>query len=381
MSYHFAPETEEERRQLFYWLKTASSYTAWERVGRYYKVWVDKFKLLYDESQRHPDLEHGVLMHTSDIVLVMSCYSFFEEALARLKKGNKRPFVWLGQTGHFSEALRPVDYWMEATRRGEGGDNEIKEMYSEHWPDVWAAREKLVEAWGDVGVVVQTRHIDMPAKVGHINDPSTGFGLDKLCKFPPGDLPEVPVPTKTVLVKTGDIVPCFGIWEPVKADLSPGFVGLFKKPLPPPDGHFELDGCMNYLHQGSAAPTIDFDGDDPRNEGRPTVWRLLWEDTRYRDGVIPEEERDYPFFDIAEPAGPAPRMPDFIQHEPDLQPVDEVIQARTGDTAVRSGAWAVLGDLQARAVVVAGDPLPEHRGRSVEWVWVSAAGAANTSAA
>ena len=350
--------SQEERRQLFYWLKKASSYTAYERVGRYYKAWVDKFKLLYDDSQRHPDPEHGVLMAPDKIVTVMSCYAAFEEALARLKRGSKRPFVWLGQSGHFSESGRVVDYWMEATRRGEEGDNEVKEMYSPHWPAVKRAREELVTSWCELGVVEQERHTDVPAKVGITND------LEIQCRFPLGNLPEVPIPPMNVLVQTGSIVPSFGVWEPVKADLSGGFAGLFKKPLIPQGGQFELDGCMNYLHQGSAAPTIFTEGDDPTREGRPTVWRLLWEDTRYRDGMIPDEEHDYVFFDI-KAAGEPPQTTSTPSG------VSSLIQAQTGEVAVRSGVWSVLDDLHGRASLLAGDKLPVHEGRSVRWVWVS----------
>jgi hypothetical protein len=42
---------------------------------------------------------------------------------------------------------------------------------------------------------------------------------------------------------------------------------------------------MNYLLEGAPAPQAV-------NRGaiiRPAVWRLLWEDTRYLDGSIPEE--------------------------------------------------------------------------------------------
>jgi hypothetical protein len=53
---------------------------------------------------------------------------------------------------------------------------------------------------------------------------------------------------------------------------------------------------MNYLHQGSVAPTIGFEGDDDRSEGRSTVWRLLWKDERYLDGTMPAEEQSYLFF-------------------------------------------------------------------------------------
>ncbi len=355
---HRIPD-ELERRKLFYWLKKASSYTAYERVGRYYKAWVDEFKALYDDSQRHPDPEHGALMAPDKITTVLSCHASFEEALARLKHGSKRPFVWLGATGHFSEAGRAPSYWLDARSRGERGDNVITEMFSSHWPDVNRALSELSLAWGEVGVVEQGRHTDLPAAIGTADD------LDQSCKFSAVELPTVPVPGQTMLVRSGDPVRCFGIWEPVKADLRTGFAGLFKKPVAPPSGKLEIDGCMNYLHQGSPAPTTWAEDDGPRHEGRAAVWHLIWEDSRYLDGVIPEEERHYPFFDVSQrPASDARTLTP--------RTVDAPIYGDSGDVAIKGGTWAVMEDLHGRAVVVAGEKLPMHKGRRVQWVWVSA---------
>jgi Immunity protein 71/Immunity protein 72 len=360
MMAHLVP-TPLERKQIFYWLKKASSYTAWERDTRYYKAWVEKFDELYQDSQRNPDPVHGTLLPTDKMVTLLDCYAAAEGALARLKRGDKRCFVWLGQNGHFSESYRAVDYWMQATWKGEEGDIEVKAMYSKLWPEVNAARERMVSAGGENGVVLQTRHTDEPANIWYVENDGDG-DIRKLCCFPEGDLPEVPIPTKTVLCKTGDIVPAFGIWEPVKADLSPGFVGLFKKPKEPANGKFELDGCMNYLHAGHAAPTIyDEKEEDPAPEGRPTVWRLLWEDDRYLDGVIPEEEKDYVFFAVTD-SSPTKTAP--LVNSP-------TITAHTGELVTRSGVWAVMTDLQGRANFAAGDKLPKHKGHAVDWVWVS----------
>jgi Immunity protein 72 len=113
-------------------------------------------------------------------------------------------------------------------------------------------------------------------------------------------LPPVPRAPRDVLVPTGRLIPCYGIWEPVR--LGRG-VGTYDTPKGVPyelgpsreiDGR-ALDGCMNYLHGDFAAPTIEFDGDAPRNDGRPTTWRLVWRDDRYGDARIPAEESHYVF--------------------------------------------------------------------------------------
>jgi hypothetical protein len=76
-------------------------------------------------------------------------------------------------------------------------------------------------------------------------------------------LPTLPQDPRRLRIKTGHTVPVFGIYEPQVRD-----------------------GCMNYLLQDTPAPLL-------RGYPRDVTWKLLWEDTRYTDGRIPAEERDY----------------------------------------------------------------------------------------
>jgi hypothetical protein len=113
-------------------------------------------------------------------------------------------------------------------------------------------------------------------------------------------LPPVPSAIPEVLVPTGKVIPCYGIWEPVRTARSTG-------PHRTPGGlPYELpeswevagrtiDGCLNYLHADFEAPTIAFKEDLPRRDGRPTTWRLVWRDDRYGDNPIPAEESQYVF--------------------------------------------------------------------------------------
>ncbi|MBN1604244.1 MAG: hypothetical protein JW915_21720 [Chitinispirillaceae bacterium] len=90
--------------------------------------------------------------------------------------------------------------------------------------------------------------------------------------------------------KTGQVVPKSGIWNPFS----------FKS------------GSPNYLCAGNYFPESQiaveriyrpdyFDEDDNYTESWedfeyekfPAQWELLWEDTRYADGIIPEEENEY----------------------------------------------------------------------------------------
>jgi len=156
-------------------------------------------------------------------------------------------------------------------------------------------------ALSDIGVVLQDRVIDETAAISELSHylkyPTSS--LIKHLNAQPA-LPIVPTAPKEVLVPTGDVIPCYGIWEPVRLGHPPA-KGMTPKGVPyelgpsrDVDGR-TLDGCLNYLHGDFAAPTIAFQEDLPRHDGRPTTWRLVWRDDRYGDKGVPEEESDYVF--------------------------------------------------------------------------------------
>ncbi len=71
------------------------------------------------------------------------------------------------------------------------------------------------------------------------------------------------------------------------------------------------------------------------------AWRLLWEDTRYLDGTIPEEESTY-----FEPHAPAPEQ----------RPV--VLTAMPGEPCPESGEWYSVNREDRKAVLKKGEPMP-----------------------
>jgi Immunity protein 72 len=155
------------------------------------------------------------------------------------------------------------------------------------------------------------------------------------------ELPRIPEISQEIFVRTGEPCPVFGIYEPqVK------------------------DGVMTYMCQGQEAYRYGEPCFYPGG-GQPVTWKLIWEDTRYLDGVIPEEEKDY----FAEPQTP----PDFStlvgEEIIDEWPHNEVVTAHSGQIAKYTGTWAATGDLQGRIYWKKGEPLPLHKGREVQWVY------------
>jgi hypothetical protein len=156
--------------------------------------------------------------------------------------------------------------------------------------------------------------------------------LDRVVPFPI-PLPDVPSTKESVIVRTGQPVPRFGIYEPQVED-----------------------GGMNYLLEGAPAPMAL----DPEDDLRPAVWRLIWEDTRYRDGMIPDEENLY--FRPTEAPRPAPAV--HIDTDP-------VISLESSKRASRAGVWVIAHRLNVRRRFELGEILPQHDGRDVVWLWVS----------
>lgn len=101
----------------------------------------------------------------------------------------------------------------------------------------------------------------------------------------PAEIPEVPGGTD-IIIRSGQRVPVDGIWEPVSIEREKA-LGV----LPLDIRSIENNGCFNYLVSDTKAPNImgQWSEVDSRTMRTTTHWRLLWEDTRYNDGVIPDE--------------------------------------------------------------------------------------------
>lgn len=205
----------------------------------------------------------------------------------------RRCFLFLGARGHFSESLLGVKWWQEMYGGSFNSRNSFSPAASPRWPEMETAMHDCLAALSDIGVALQKRHTDVPAPISrmstYLSSPTSSLIKHWLAQ---SNMLRVPVATPELLVSTGDLVPVYGIWEPIQTVMSDGTI-----PLPPRmlvDGR-NLDGCMNYLHADFPAPTIAFPEDGQRRESRPTTWRLLWRDDRYADATVPEDEQNYIF--------------------------------------------------------------------------------------
>jgi hypothetical protein len=160
----------------------------------------------------------------------------------------------------------------------------------------------------------------------------------------PEVLPEVPNAPGPA-IQSGQTVPCDGIWEPVTIERSRvlGVIPLGAK-------LFGNNGCFNYFVTDTTAPNLlNFDRATFNVTAKPTHWRLLWEDTRYENGVLPNESQY--FLNAVKPT-------EQVNHEP-VEPI------RTGEIA-QSRANGARRNTEARRCT-----LNRARPCRIFWSWTT----------
>lgn len=395
-SYAIMLPSELERRQIFYWLKRVSSYTAWNRILGYFQAWADiaeisvreavdkgwivtfddegrvnggllierhipattyptgygvNGEVVYETEPARVDTRYtGTSIPESDYRLILKGLAHMDEGVRRLRQGDKRVFQY-NANGEFVMGNRAASAWMQTLFRIEDHETGIDEEHTPHWSEFEKTLRALNDAKGECWPFI----IERSGPRDSARLPYGDYVRKHLHKMPfPDPLPEVPEPAETVLVPTGKIIPFSGIWEPVVAPKPR--VSMFKKP--PPAGPFPVSGCMNYLHGGSPAPQAAVETADD-NVDVDATWQLLWRDDRYEDGSIPVEEASYQF-----------QEPRAEQPQPVMQVCEpsEVVFGESGRPAPCTGRWLVETDLHASVTLVQGKPLPQHNGRDVRWV-------------
>ncbi len=113
---------------------------------------------------------------------------------------------------------------------------------------------------------------------------------DEWLKFPvPQSFNYVPEINKVIL-KTGDTIPITGIWNPF--DFKSGCPSFFLAgdKFPNTEIAIERQERPEFVDKFGMyhRKYLEFD-----HEEHPSRWELLWEDNRYLDGTIPEEEKEY----------------------------------------------------------------------------------------
>lgn len=277
---------ETERKRIFFWLKQISSYTAWNRLLGFYRAWADAAEHIKRLAREH-GAQHSSTLHESDYHLIFNGLAHCEEGVHRLSGGDKQVFRFTAN-GEFALAERALGYWDKYLWRMEMGEHPpINEKSTPGWDRFHSTVRDLIEVWREISPdILEPRHIRTDSHT-FFND----FLRLMLEQLPlPDPIPPVPDPEISILVRSGRLIPCSGVWEPVDS-LKPKLLSLLRR-KEPLDGPLPIAGTMSYLHGGSTAPNMAAYAEE---NGLPTTWRLLWEDNRYTDNSIPSEEESYVF--------------------------------------------------------------------------------------
>lgn len=141
-------------------------------------------------------------------------------------------------------------------------------------------------------------------------------------------------------VLTGQIVEISGIYEP-----------WFDKPVyqkltNDPEYNVYV-GCPNYFLEGLEATQYKLEGTD---DWYDVKWRLIWEDTRYLDGTIPQEEKNY-VFDIDNIGKPA--------SEASTTASIEKLNVLAGNVCPKTGYWYTAAKNNSRQYFKQWDTFPD----------------------
>ena len=338
-----------QRKQIFYWLKRVSSYTAWNRILGYYRAWAKVTeKSVQAASERGWSAETS--LPESDLVSILKCLAHCEEGVRRLRLGDKRVFQH-NANGEFVMADRIRSFWSTMQWRIEIGENGIDEQYTPYWPEFDFALTQLNQAWGECSPkIIEPRELDEPSAT--VFNPTMRDKTLATMTFPE-PLPEVPNPVRHTLVSTGKAAPFSGIWEPVDVPRPKGF-HLFGSPSLP-EGPLPLAGTMSYLHGSSKAPQVRII-EDAKSVRINTTWRLLWRDDRYEDGTIPEEENGYVF-----------QKPDPSLAAPEPEELRGGLRIWSDTPCPYPGVWQCLDKPLGPQTVAFGVPMPRVQGERVLW--------------
>ncbi|MBU9224784.1 hypothetical protein KTE23_22485 [Burkholderia multivorans] len=302
------------RRKIFWLLQRLTSWTLW-------KVKYEKFKIFavsYENAVKSWPSNDPEIIEADHLKAIYEILSDYDKGITELAKGHR--FVWrAGQA--LEEAVRIFNdlgrYFYRNPNYWERGQTapyppKVDALYQLMRASQFQLDYAPLEVWSDENVA----NLEWPSAL--LDPTQYDHGFYKL-DYPvfPTVLPDIPDPAGPV-IRSGQPVPCDGIWEPVAIEQS-----RISKTIPVDAKLFRNNGCFNYFVADVIAPGFaDVDVDTFDVTVRPTHWRLLWEDKRYADGIIPDESQYF-----LEP----PSSPQLTR--------DTSAPVRTGDICPVSGEW------------------------------------------
>lgn len=342
------------RCRQFWMLKKWSSYAVWDRSAKAF----DEFVKAYEEAVA--TWPEGEAPPEYNLRFAYEVQEMFALGLPLLRKGDRS--VWLERDGGYlyraeSAAFNAMDgVTCERSNRETGGE------HGQPYYPVWTPRLEQLRLLKEKALISGASHVcERTASysdwkpTAYFDHEFDQWAIDDNAEFNsqydgrvPLICPETPLPT-SVLIESGERVTHDGIWEQVVPGLAPG-----------------QTVALNYFVKGAQAPWIDVfnEADGPGQQTtQATSWRLIWEDTRYRDGMIPDESeylKDY----SAEP-------------EPVIPSVPATVEPQTGRVGAnqpcpQAGYWWTPAKENSRHYFDRGEAMPDFPDSSYGatiWYW------------
>ncbi len=315
----FTQPPERDRQALFWWLKRNTSYTAIAHNAKLWSTFAAEFEQ-WLRSQQEPR-EHDV----TSLKYILDTQISYEQGLKLLKQGDRS--VWRYQLSKlYTNLLIRRNDWEAPTP-------ELNASMSGHPQCLVESYFRAHEAAMAVGHGISYFNLD--------NDPSSS--ARSLLASLPFDT-TTPAPQWLVSFKCGQRAPKDGIYEQVDAA-----------------GH--IVGGMAFFTKGQSSEEdsgLEFGPQawkETQQRSSDFFWRLLWEDTRYKDGSIPEEERLYP-------------TPSDSLH-PVLAPPPQRLRCEAPNPCPREGWWHTPAQPGSRRFFKTGELMPDLRtdyGATI-WEW------------
>ncbi|WP_176300649.1 Imm72 family immunity protein [Burkholderia vietnamiensis] len=302
------------RRKVFWLLQRLTSWSLWKAKHDAFKIFANAYEAaVKTQLPNDPDA-----LEADHLKVIFEILSDYDKGVAELRKG--RRFVWRAGRA-LEEAVRKFNdlgrYFYRNPNYWERG------QVAPYPPKVDALYQLMRASQFQMDYAPMERRSD--ENVANLEWPSSlldpahyDHGFYQL-DYPvfPAVLPKVPDPAGPV-IRSGQKVPCDGIWEPVTIEQS-----RISGSIPVDAKLFRNNGCFNYFVAEAVAPGFaDVDADTFDVTLRSTHWRLLWEDKRYADGIIPDESEYF----LDPPSAPASDR-------------DPVAQVRTSDICPVTGDW------------------------------------------
>lgn len=318
----FMQPSERDRQALFWWLTRNTSYTAIEHNARLWADFAAEFESWLRSQEPPPEEDITTYKY------IVGDQLKYERGLKRLRLGDRSVFD---------------------RRSSEGWLGKINTGLVQRRMELYGQPEDYLEQFGIPASLIRSycsAHNAAMAVAGWSGG-YTGSQFWKIRTFASrisAVALSLPEPQWSISFKPGNRAPKDGIYEQVNAEGHiVGGLGYFTKGM-----ESESDDWLEYGPHAGTSKTKAF------------LWRLLWEDTRYKDGTIPEEERYYPTpsesVSIAEAAEHQPRPTQSLRCE-------------AGHPCPQEGYWLTPAKADSRRHFAVGELMPAFTTDYGQTIW------------